>query len=143
MVRQILTNYVDWFRVTQGIGTIPISKESLQKLTQNLDATSIHDIVENIYSLIKGLSLIKYGKYDLKTALESLSAYMQMSNFHLVRLKEENNHRFLIDHNLGITWSLVLEQLLRTTIGEFIDDSQIRFSTTNDSVIASMVLNLD
>lgn len=142
LVRQILTNYVDWFRVTKGIGIIPISKESLQKLTHNLDGTSIYDIVENMHSMIKNLSLIKYGKYDLKTAVESLSTYVQMSNFQLVCLKEENNYRFLINHNLGITWSLVLEQLFKTTLGEFIDNSQIRFKTTDDFIIASTILNL-
>jgi hypothetical protein len=143
LVKQILTNYVDWFRVTKGIGIIPISKESLQKLTQNLGGDAIYDIVENIHSLIKNSALIKYGRYDLAAAVESLSMYLQMSNFQLVRLKEENSHRFLIAHNLGIAWSLVLEQLFKTTFGEFIDISQIKFKTTDDTIMASMVLNTD
>lgn len=142
LVKQILTDYVDWFRVTRGTGAIPISKESLKKLTQNLDVASIQDIVENIHSIIKSLSLIKFGKYELVTALESLSLYIQMSNFQLVHLKEENNHRFLINHNLGITWSLILEQIFKSIFGEFIDNSRIKFKTTDDSIIASMVLNL-
>jgi hypothetical protein len=81
LVRQILTNYVDWFRVTSGFGIIPISKGSLQRLTQNLDGESIYDIVENIHSLIRNLSLIKYGKYDLKMAVESLSALWYWSSY--------------------------------------------------------------
>lgn len=143
LVRQILTNYVDWFRVTKGIGMIPISKESLQKLTKNLDGASICDIVGNIHLMIKNSSLIKYGRYDLATAVESLSMYLQMSNFSLVHLKEGNDHRFLITHNMGIAWSLVLEQLFKTIFGEFIDISQTKFKTTDDSIIASMVLNTD
>lgn len=67
--------------------------------------------------------------------------YVQMSNFQLVRLKEENDHRFLINHNMGIVWSLILEQLFKLVFGEFIDNSRIKFKTTDDSVIATMVLN--
>lgn len=142
LVKQILTNYVDWFRVTKGTGMIPISRESLKKQTQNLDGTWIHDIVEDIHSMIKNFGLIRYGRYDLKIAIESLLMYVQMSNFQLVHLKEEDNHRFLITHNLGMDWSLVLEQLFKTTFGEFIDSSQTRFKTTDDSIIASMMLKL-
>ncbi|WKT57348.1 hypothetical protein QVH35_08045 [Candidatus Nitrosotenuis chungbukensis] len=140
LVKQILTNYVDWFRLSKGTGMIPISKESFQMLTQNLDGTSIYDIVENIHLMIKNFGLIRYGRYDLKTAIESLSMYVQMSNFQLVHLKEENSHRFLITHSLGISWSLVLEQLINATFGEFIDPSQIKFKTTDDSIIASVTL---
>ncbi|QLH08747.1 hypothetical protein [Candidatus Nitrosotenuis sp. DW1] len=140
LVKQILTNYVDWFRLSKGTGMIPISKESFQKLTQNLDGTSIYDIVENIHLMIKNFGLIRYGRYDLKTAIGSLSMYVQMSNFQLVHLKEENSHRFLITHSLGISWSLVLEQLINTTFGEFVDPSQIKFKTTDDSIIASVIL---
>ncbi|HSA97695.1 MAG TPA: hypothetical protein VLF17_01290 [Candidatus Nitrosotenuis sp.] len=142
LVKQILTDYVDWFRVTRGTGTIPISKESLQKLNQSSDRFFIQDIIENIHSIIKNLSLIKFGKHDLNTTLESLLLYMQMSNFQLVHLKEGNEHRFLINHNLGIVWSLILEQLFKLVFGEFIDSSRIKFKTTDDCIIASMILNL-
>jgi hypothetical protein len=142
LVRQILTNYVDWFRVTDGIGMIPMTKESLQKITQNLEGSSIHDIVESINSLIRSVGLIKYGKYDLVAAVESLSVYVQMSNHKMVHVKEGHSHRFLIQHNFGMAWSLILEQLLRAVFGEFIDNSQIRFKTTDDSIIAAMNLDL-
>lgn len=140
LVKQILTNYVDWFRLSKGTGMIPITKESLQKLSEHLDGTSINSIVENIVSMIKTFSIIRYGKYDLSTTLDSLSLYIQMSNSQMVHLKERNNHRFLINHNLGMAWSLVLEELFKTMFREFIHDTHIKFKTTNDSVIASLVL---
>ena len=138
LVRQILTNYVDWFRLSKGIGMIPITKESLQKLSKHLDSASIDDIVVDISSLIKNFSTIRYGDYNLSTALDSLSMYVQMSNSQMVHLREEHDHRFLISHNLGMTWSLVLEQLFKAIFGEFIDSSQIKFKTADDSIIASV-----
>lgn len=140
LVRQILTNYVDWFRLSKGTGMIPITKESLQKLGEHLDITSITYIVEDISSLIKNFGIIRYGKYDSSTILDSLSMYIQMSNSQMVHLIEENTHRFLINHNLGMTWSLVLEHLFKTIFAEFIDSSTIRFAVSDDSIIASLVL---
>lgn len=140
LVKQILTNYVDWFRLSKGTGMIPITKESLQKLSEHLDGTSINSIVENIASMIQTFSIIRYGKYDLSTTLDSLSIYIQMSNSQLVHLKERNTHRFLINHHLGMTWSLVLEELFKMLFREFIDDIHIKFKTTDNSIIASLVL---
>ncbi len=140
LVRQILTNYVDWFRLSKGIGVIPITKESFRQLGEHLDGASINRIVQDISSMIKNFSTIRYGKYDLSTTLDSLSMYVQMSNSQLVHLREGNEHRFLISHNLGITWSLVLEQLVKAIFGEFIDSSQIKFKTSDDSIIASVTM---
>ncbi|MBI5860054.1 MAG: hypothetical protein HZB73_05110 [Nitrosarchaeum sp.] len=140
LVKQILTNYVDSFRLSKGAGMIPIKKESLQILGQNLDGTSINRIVETIVSMIKTFSIIRYGKYDLSTTLDSLSLYIQMSNSQMVHLKERDTHRFLINHNLGIIWSLVLEELFKTVFREFMYDNHIKFKTTEDSIIASLML---
>jgi hypothetical protein len=90
--------------------------------------------------MIKNFSIIRYGKYDLSTTLDSLSMYIQMSNSQMVHLKEGNTHRFLINHNLGMTWSLVLEELYKTVFREFVHDTHIQFKTTEDSLTASLVL---
>ena len=140
LVKQILTNYVDWFRLSKGTGMMPITKESLRKLGEQLDDTSISNIVEDIFSLIKNFSIIRYGKYDLSTSLDSLSMYIQMSNSQMVHLKEGNIHRFLVIHNLGMTWSLILEELFKTIFREFAPIQHIQFKTTDESVITSLVL---
>lgn len=140
LVKQILTNYVDWFRLSKGTGMIPVTKESLRNLSEHLDGMSINSIVEDIFQMIKNFSIIRYGKYDLSTTLDSLSMYIQMSNSQMVHLKEESAHRFLITHSLGMIWSLVLEELFKTIFREFVNDVHIKFKTTDDSIIASLAL---
>ncbi|GKS67635.1 hypothetical protein YTPLAS73_11820 [Nitrosarchaeum sp.] len=119
---------------------MPFTKESLQILSEHLDGTSINSIVENIVSMIKTFSTIRYGRYDLGTTVNSLSLYIQMSNSQMVHMKEGNTHRFLINHNLGMTWSLVLEELFKMMFREFIHDTHIEFKTTDNSLIALLVL---
>lgn len=61
LVKQILTNYVDWFRLSKGIGMIPITKESIRRMSEHLDAASITGIVADISSMIENFSTIRMG----------------------------------------------------------------------------------
>ncbi len=72
-----------------------------------------------------------------------MSMYIQMSNLHIVHLKEKNNHRFLISHNLGMTWSLVLEKLFKSVLKEFVPIENIKLKTTDESVIVFLALSED
>lgn len=60
LVKQILTNYVDWFRLSKGIGMMPITKESIRRMSEHLDAASITGIVVDISSMIENFSTIRY-----------------------------------------------------------------------------------
>jgi len=139
LVKQILTNYVDWARLSNGTGLLSITKNCFKKLSKNLDVESIQDLVGDIHSLIKNFAMIKYGHYDQNGAIELLSMYLSMSNFSLVHLKEGMVHRFLVTHNLGIGFSLILEQLFKNIFSEFNDPSKMRFITSDDSIIASEI----
>ncbi|HWP78655.1 MAG TPA: hypothetical protein VNL34_03275 [Candidatus Nitrosotenuis sp.] len=143
LVRQILTNYIDWFRLSKGIVMMPITKELLGQMNKHMDISSINNIVKNLVSMIRTFSIIRYGKYNLDTIFDALSMYIQMSNSHIVHLKEKNIHRFLISHNLGMTWSLILEELFRTALKEFVPVENIKFKTTDDSLIVSLLSNDD
>lgn len=143
LVKQILTNYVDWTRFSNGIGLLPITRDSFKKLTQNLDINDIMALVDDMFSLIKNFAMIKHGYYDQKSAVESLSLYLRASNLSLVHMKEEKDHRFLVKHDLGINFSLIMEELFKRIFDEFIHDDKIRFKTSDDSMIASIILDLD
>lgn len=137
LVKQILTNYVDWTRLSNGTGLLPITKNCFKKLSKNLDMESAQELVEDIHSMIRNFAMIKYGRYDQRGAIELLSMYLSMSNFSLVHMKEGTMHRFLVTHGLGIGFSLILEQLFKNIFSEFNDPSKIRFKTSDDSMMAS------
>jgi hypothetical protein len=65
-----------------------------------------------------------------------------MSNFVFVHLKDQNEHRFLINHQLGMMWSVILEELFKKTFSEFVDENYLKFKTADDSFIASITLAL-
>jgi hypothetical protein len=81
LVKQILTNYVNWTRLSNGIELLPITKDSFKKLAQN--------------------------------------------------------------HDLGINFLLIMEELFKRVFAKFIHDDKIRFKTSNDSIVASVILDSD
>lgn len=142
LVKQILTNYLDWTKLASGVGILPLTRESFKVLHKNLDFANIAAIVQSIQSLLKDFGIIKFGHWGPKEALESLMLYLQMSNFVFVHLKDQNEHRFLINHQLGMMWSVILEELFKKTFSEFVDENYLKFKTADDSLIASITLAL-
>lgn len=143
LVKQILTNYMDWVKLGSGIGILLLTKESFGVLGKNLDLHDIEVIIQNIHSQIKNFGIVKYGHYGPTEALESLTLYMRMSNFAFVHLKDQNEHRFLINHKLGIMWSVILQELFKKIFSEFVREDQFKFKTGDDSLVASVMLDSD
>jgi hypothetical protein len=53
---------------------------------------------------------------------------------------EEDVHIFLIQHDLGMKWSVFTEQLLTQVFRSFLPDKELRFQTTDTTVILSVML---
>jgi hypothetical protein len=141
LVKQILTSYMDWIRFSNGIGILPLTKESFKTVSKNLELQDIDNIVQDLYSLIKNFGGIKFGSYGPIEALESLTSYLQMSNLAFVHLKDQNDHRLMVTHQLGMEWSLILEELFKKIFGEFVGKDNVRIKTSDDSIIASVTLS--
>jgi hypothetical protein len=56
---------------------------------------------------------------------------------------EGDVHTFLIQHDLGLKWSVFTEQLLTQIFHSFLPDKELRFQTTDNTVILSVSLGSD
>jgi hypothetical protein len=52
-------------------------------------------------------------------------------------------HTFLIQHELGLKWSVFTEQLLTQVFRSFLPDTELQFQTTDTTVILSVSLGSD
>ena len=52
-------------------------------------------------------------------------------------------HIFLIQHELGMKWSVFTEQLLTQVFRSFLPDKELKFQTTDTTVILSVPLGSD
>ena len=143
LVKQILEKYVHWDRFSNKIGMIPVPKKILESLGAELDGTDIDQIITLIFPMIKDVVLFIKGGYDLKRCVETLEDYMRASGMNSDHRVEGDTHIFLIQHELGMKWSVFTEQLLTQVFRSFLPDKELGFQTTETTVILSVSLGSD
>jgi len=122
---------------------IPVPKGILQSLGDELDGKDIDEVINLIFPMIKDTVMFIKGGYDIKRCLETLEDYMQASGMKSDHRIEGEMHTFLIQHDLGMKWSVFTEQLLTQVFRNFLPDLDLKFQTTDHTVILSAPLGSD
>jgi hypothetical protein len=143
LVKQILEKYVQWDRFSDKIGMIPVPKAIVESLGSELDGKYIDEIITMIFPLIKDSVMFIKGEYDLKRCIETLEDYMKASGMNSDHRVEGGKHIFLIQHELGTKWSVFTEQLLTQIFRSFMPEKELKFQTTDSTVIMSVELGSD
>ena len=143
LVKQILEKYIQWDRFSNKIGMIPVPKGILESLGGELDGKDIDEIITLMFPMIKDTVLFIKGGYDLKRCVETLEDYMRASGMNSDHRVEGDMHIFLIQHDLGLKWSVFTEQLLTQVFRSFLPDKELKFQTTDNTIILSVSLGLD
>lgn len=143
LVKQILEKYVAWDRYSDKIGMIPVPTGIMQSLGDQLEGQDINKVIEILKPIIKNNVMFLKGKYDLKRCIETLEDYMRASGMNSDHRTEGELHHFIIQHDLGMSWSLFTKQLLEEIIHEFLPDKKIKSQTTESTVITTVALGSD
>jgi len=143
LVKQILEKYVNWDRFGDKIGMIPVPKGILNSFGTEMDGSDINEIIKTVLPLIKDTVLFMKGKYDLKRCIETLEDYIRASGMKSDHRTEGELHHFIIQHELGMSWSLFTEQLLKEIFQQFVPDKNLMFQTTKSTIIATIPLGSD
>ena len=140
LVKQIFEKYISWDRYSNKIGMIPVPKRIVSSLGENLDALEINEIIDIIFPLIKDSVMFMKGGFDLKRVIETLEDYMRATGMNSDHRVEGDSHIFLIQHALGMSWSVFTQQLLTQVFGSFVPDKKLEFQTTESTVILNINL---
>ena len=140
LVKQILDRYIQWDRFSDKIGMIPVPKKILIALGDELDGRDIDEIINLMFPMIKDTVMFIKGGYDIKRCIETLEDYMQASGMNSDHRIEGDLHTFLIQHDLGMKWSVFTEQLLKQVFRSFLPDKELNFQTTDSTVILNVSL---
>ncbi|MFB5608272.1 MAG: hypothetical protein ACE5RG_09265, partial [Candidatus Nitrosomaritimum yanchengensis] len=75
LVKQILERYIRWDRFSDKIGMVPVPKEILESLGEDLDGKDIDEIINVVFPMIKNNVMYIKGGYDLERCIETLEDY--------------------------------------------------------------------
>lgn len=134
MVNQILRRYIEWDRFENKVGMVPIPKSVLCSLIdQTLEAAAEAKIADfEVYrdkivkraakSALKAMKdtvLFMRNDYSFWTVLDVLRRYMKVAGItsdH--RVEQGRKHVFMLQHDMGETWSLFAKELLLMIFAE-------------------------
>ena len=142
LVKQILQKHVSWERFAVKMGMIPVPQKILESLAGDLSHQEILKIIDALFATIKDSVMLMKGGYDLKRTIETLEDYMRNSGMESDHRIEGDLHHFIIQHKMGIQWSIFTELLLKRVFAEF-EKSVLTFQTTESTVIATISLGSD
>ena len=143
LVKQILERYIQWDRFSDKIGMVPVPKEILESLGEDLDGKDIDEIINVVFPMIKNNVMYIKGGYDLERCIETLEDYMRASGMNSDHRIDGELHTFIIQHDLGMKWSVFTEQLLTQIFRNFASDKDLKFQTTDSTVILKVALGSD
>lgn len=143
LVRQILEKYTQWDRFSGKMGMVLVPKDILLFLGDELNPQEIDEIISLILPVIKDTVMFVKGSYDLKRCIETLEDYMRASGMNSDHRVDGDIHSFLIQHELGLQWSKFTEQLLAQIFRQFLPNKELRFQTTESTIILSVSLGSD
>ena len=139
LVKQILMKYLGWDRYSQRIGMVPVPQTILRNLAGDLTHQEILKIIDLLFTTIKDSVMLMKGGYDLKRTIETLEDYMRNSGMDSDHRIEGDLHHLIIQHKMGIQWSIFTELLLRRVFAEF-EIMELKFQTTESTVITTISL---
>lgn len=155
LVNQILRRYEEWDRYENKIGMMPVPKLMLTSLIdRSVEAarkSGIKDIesyrdrvmkeaVNIAYGLMKDEVLYMKRSYNLWTLLAVLQEYMKVSGINSDhKVEAGGKHLFIIQHDLGESWSLFTKVLLEK-IFEELASVKAEISTTPNTTVAQVIL---
>jgi len=143
LVKQILEKFIQWDRFSDKIGVIPVPKSILESLGVDMEGKDIDEIINVLKPVIKDNVMFIKGDYDLKRCIETLEDYMKASGMKSDHRIEGELHHFIIQHELGMKWSVFTEQLLKEIFHDFLPDKNLKCKTTDSTVIATISLGSD
>ena len=143
LVRQILEKYMEWDRFGDKIGMIPVPKKILQSLGEDMTGKDVNKIINTLIPTIQDSVMFMKGDFDLPRCIETLENYMRASGMKSDHRVDGANHIFIIQHGLGMKWSLFTEQLLKEIFHQFVPNLNLVCKTTDTTVSATIALGSD
>ena len=114
LVQKILLNHLQWERYERKAGLLPITKPFLKEMLKNLDE---RDIIEISHTIEKEhiIGIMKYIR-DIRSTeefIDILRSWLTVSWMqHTIEVKPDGTYLFIIQHDLGIKWSIYVRGLI-------------------------------
>jgi hypothetical protein len=114
LANQIFEDYDEWHSRAIDAGITTLSKVLLSQLVEELNEEQLRKIAERYTSSTAGKELVLSfaHSYDVHSVLHTLRMWVRNSGFNLIEQVENNTQQFIIQHEMGAKWSLLVSEII-------------------------------
>jgi predicted DNA-binding ribbon-helix-helix protein len=148
LVSQIAKQHTNWHSLAVQAGFISVRKPLLIKLLESQNDEQIKLLARYIaLSSNKDFLLMLRRKYNIYTALDMIETWISISGYSYTHNTDDLDysdrlHSFIVQHHMGMKWSLYLSELYKNLFEEFgIRNAQ--FDLTDSTLAFEIVVPIE
>jgi hypothetical protein len=148
LVSQIAKLHTNWHSTAAQAGFISVRKPLMIKLLESQNDEQIKSLAKHVaLSSNKDFILMLRRKYNIHSALDMIETWISASGYSYTHNLEDLDysnrlHSFIVQHHMGMKWSLYLSELYKNLFEEFgIRDSQ--FDMTDSTLAFEIVVPIE
>ncbi|MBM3910371.1 MAG: hypothetical protein FJ356_01830 [Thaumarchaeota archaeon] len=106
LVNQIIVGYAEWDLTAIGAGWMVMPKSVMKKMIAKLSEKEVEQLAKETFGEMKGVALFMTNKSDLEAFFSIVRMRSKKSGFQVKEMTENNKTTLIIQHDLGVKWSL-------------------------------------
>jgi hypothetical protein len=140
LMTQIAKRHTDWYVAASQIGFVSVRKILIMKLLDEIrDDEKIKEIAKEVAKESNDLLLLLKKQYNtsIESALDLIESWIKESGYpylHDTSGIDQNFHHFVIQHDMGLKWSLYLLEIYRDLFEELFNVTGVHFDMTDNTV---------
>jgi predicted DNA-binding ribbon-helix-helix protein len=148
LVSQIAKQHTNWHSVASQAGFISVRKPLMIKLLESQNDEQIKSLAKHVaVSSNKDFFLMLRRKYNIHSVLDMIETWISMSGYSYSHNMEDLDysnrlHFFIVQHNMGLKWSLYLSELYKSFFEDF-GIRNTRFDLTDSSLAFEIVVPIE
>lgn len=143
MLARILERYASWGRFEAQLGFAPIPKWLLTGLVNEVSEERLRELSAGVLPYFKDIIILKTGKYDLKSCIDVFEEHGLAAGMIAEHTVEGPVHCFTLRHELGKTWSVIIQSVWQQMFDEFVPESGATFDLHDNIISIRIVLGAD
>lgn len=136
LVNQIIVGYTEWDLTAVSAGWMVMPKHVMKKLFARLTEKDVERLAKDTFSEVKDVVLFMTNKNDLEGFFSVLRARSKKSGFQVKEMTDNNKTTFIIQHDLGVKWSLFSKTFYEEIIHNL--EKRVTFEITENTIVINV-----
>ena len=118
LANQIFKEYVEWYASAPKASYVPVRRSLIVRMLNDLSEEEILDYAKTTAKDSRNINLLLTGKYTLESVLRVIEHKVRISGYQYRRELNDDGKNYVIQHDLGLKWSLYLGALFKAEFEE-------------------------